>query len=74
LVGVTTLGVDHHSGQPELKNREPAVTVMVLVDLTPDKSGPLQARHLYAMTGRTGTAHPCLIPKSRQFTPVAGVP
>jgi transposase len=55
LAGVATLGVDEHIGRPSLKRRERAVTVMV--DLTRDESGRLQARLLDAVTGRSGTAY-----------------
>jgi transposase len=54
LAGVTTLGVDEHIWR-SLKHRERAVTIMV--DLTRDKSGRLQARLLDADTGRSGTAY-----------------
>jgi len=55
LTGVTTLGVDEHIWRPSLKHRERAVTIMV--DLTRDESGRLQARLLDAVTGRSGTAY-----------------
>jgi transposase len=55
LVGVTTLGVDEHIRRPSLKHRDRAVTIMV--DLTRDEQGRLQARLLDAVTGRSGTAY-----------------
>jgi transposase len=49
------LGVDEHIWRPSLKHRDRAVTVMV--DLTRDAQGRLQARLLDAVTGRSGTAY-----------------
>jgi len=53
--GVKTLGVDEHIWRPSLKRRERAVTIMV--DLTRDDQGGLQARLLDDVTGRSGTAY-----------------
>ncbi len=53
--GVRTLGVDEHIWRPSMKRRERAVTIMV--DLTRDDQGRLQARLLDAVTGRSGTAY-----------------
>ena len=52
---VKTLGVDEHIWRPSMKRRERAVTIMV--DLTRDEHGALQARLLDAVTGRSGTAY-----------------
>ncbi len=53
--GVKTLGVDEHIWRPSMKRRERAVTIMV--DLTRDEHGALQARLLDAVPGRSGTAY-----------------
>ncbi len=53
--GVRTLGVDERIWRPSMKRRERAVTIMV--DLTRDDQGRLQARLLDAVTGRSGTAY-----------------
>lgn len=55
LSGVKTLDVDEHIWRPSLKRRERSVTVMV--DLTRDESGRLQARLLDAVPGRSGTVY-----------------
>lgn len=66
LAGVKTLGVDEHIWRPSLKHRERAVTVMV--DLTRDEHGHLQARLLHAVTGRSGTAYATWLEQGLEFT------
>jgi transposase len=55
LQNVTALGVDEHIWRPSRVGIDRAVTIMV--DLTRDQDGCLQARLLDAVAGRSGTAY-----------------